>query len=90
MITNYFKRMILANRNLILHEIVEVKGLMHLLMKPHEGKDRWTKAEKQEIIQHLKNLSRVVPALLVFLLPAGTLLLPFLVEVLDRRNTKRE
>lgn len=82
--------MILVNRDVILHEILEVKGLMHLLMKPHEGKDRWTGAEKKEILLHLKNLSKVVPALVIFLLPAGSLLLPFLLAVLDRRNAKRE
>lgn len=90
MILNYFKRMLLVNRDLILHEILEVKGLMHLLMKPHEGKDRWTCAEKKEIMLHLKNLSGVVPALVIFMLPAGSLLLPFLIEMLDRRNAKRQ
>ncbi len=86
MIVNYFKRLIINNREFILKEILEVKGLMHLLMKHRNTGQKWTREEKKEIKMHLKNISRVVPALAIFLLPGGSLLLPFLLEVLDRRK----
>jgi hypothetical protein len=86
---NFIKRLIASNREFILNEVVEVKGLMHLLMKPQNTGQKWTKEEKKEIKAHLKNLSRVVPAVVIFLIPGGSLLLPFLAEVLDRRKSKR-
>lgn len=89
MIIDYFKKLITRNREFILKEVLEVKGLMQLLMKYRNTGQIWTREEKKEIVVHLKSLSRVIPALIIFLLPAGTLLLPFLVEVLDRRGNKR-
>ena len=81
---NYFRRVLERNRDFIMKEVIEVKGLLHLLMKyRHEGKP-WTGAEKQEIRMHLRNISKVVPVVTIFLLPGGSLLLPFLVDVLDR------
>jgi hypothetical protein len=37
----------------------------------------------------LKNLSKIIPALIIFLLPGGSFLLPILADVLDRRKTRR-
>lgn len=81
--------MIAQNREFILKEAVEVKGLMQLLMKHRNTGQEWTQEEKREIKMHLKNISRVVPAVLIFLIPGGSLLLPFLAEVLDRRQERR-
>lgn len=67
-------------------EILEVRGLMHLLMKNRDTGRSWTGEEKKEIKAHLKNISKVVPVVTIFLLPGGSLLLPFLVEVLDKRE----
>ncbi len=87
--TNYFKRIIIKNREFILREILAVKGLMHLLMKNRNTGEKWTKEEKREIKNHLKDISKVIPVIIVFLLPGGSLLLPFLAEVLDRRKKRR-
>jgi hypothetical protein len=89
MIVSYFKRLIIKNKAFILEEILAVKGLMQLLMKQRNTDQTWTKEEKREIKIHLKNISKVIPALIIFLLPGGSLLLPFLAEVLDRRKTRR-
>jgi hypothetical protein len=89
MVLNYFKRLIMKNKEFILEQVLAVKGLMHLLMKQRNTGMKWTKEEKREIKIHLKNISKVIPALFIFLLPGGSLLLPFLAEVLDRRKTKR-
>ncbi|MDI6728907.1 MAG: LETM1 domain-containing protein [Thermodesulfovibrionales bacterium] len=86
---NFIKRLIASNREFILNEVVEVRGLMQLLMKPQNTGQEWTREEKKEIKTHLKNISRVVPAMIIFLLPGGSLLLPFLAGVLDRRKEKR-
>ncbi len=59
---------------------------MHLLMKRRRLGENWTREEKKEMISHLKKISRTVPALLVFFLPFGSLLLPVLVEAIDSRR----
>jgi len=89
MLATYFRRLIMKNKEFILEEVLSVKGLMQLLMKQRNMNQEWTKEEIREIKKHLKNISKVVPALLIFLLPAGSLLLPLFAEILDRRKTKR-
>ncbi|MBI5212994.1 MAG: hypothetical protein HY957_06430 [Nitrospirae bacterium] len=85
----YLKRLLAANKQFILREALEVKGFMQLLMKHRNTGEKWTTDEKKRIKTHLKNISKVVPALIIFLLPGGSLLLPFLAEVLDRRTENR-
>lgn len=74
---NFIKRLIVSNREFILKEVVEVKGLMQLLMKQRNTGQKWTDEEKKKIKRHLKNISKVVPTVIIFLLPGGSLLLPF-------------
>ncbi|MGD0626313.1 MAG: hypothetical protein ABSB32_16530 [Thermodesulfobacteriota bacterium] len=50
---------------------------------------KWTKEEKEQIKNHLKHISLYVPILLIFILPGGSLMLPILAEILDRRRTRR-
>jgi hypothetical protein len=70
----------------ILKEIESVKDLMSLLMKGTKG--NWTKAELTEIKTHFVTLGKKVPILMVFMLPGGLVLLPVLIEVLDRKTKK--
>jgi len=84
-----FKNLITKNKEFILEEILAVKGLMQLLIKQRNTNQKWTKEEIREIKNHLKNISKMVPALVIFLLPGGSLLLPFLAEILDRRKKAR-
>ena len=70
-------------------EVLEIKGLMQLLMKNRNTGEKWTREDKKKIKLHLKSISKLVPALIIFLLPGGLLLLPFLAKVLDRRKAKR-
>jgi len=89
MISKLVKRLIRNNKAFILQEVLAVKGLMQLLMKYRNTGEMWTKEEKKEIKKHLRDISKMVPVIVIFLLPGGTLLLPLLSEVLDRRKTKR-
>ncbi len=89
MILNYLKKMIIRNRDFILYEVLAVKGLMQLLMKYRNTGQPWTKEEKKEIKRHLKSISKIVPVVVIFLLPGGSILLPILSEVLDRRKSRR-
>ena len=89
MITKYFKRLIIKNRDFILTEVLAVKGLMYLLMKNRNTGEKWSREEKTEIRNHLRIISKMIPVIIVFLLPGGSLFLPFLAEVLDRRKKRR-
>ena len=89
MVKRYFKRLIIKNREFVLGQVLAVRGLMALLMKNRNTGQKWTKEEIREIKVHLKDISKMVPVIIVFLLPGGTLMLPLLAEVLDRRRRIR-
>ncbi|MBM4348017.1 MAG: hypothetical protein FJ107_07780 [Deltaproteobacteria bacterium] len=89
MIKRYLRRLILIHKEAILMEVVTIKGLMQLLMKTRNTDEKWTREEKKEIKRHLKNIAKIIPAVAIFSLPGGSLLLPVLAEVLDRRKTRR-
>ena len=89
MIKNYIKRLIIKNKDFILKEVLAVKGLMYLLMKNRNTGEKWTREEKTEIKNHLRNISKMVPIIIIFLLPGGSLYLPILAAVLDRRKKRR-
>jgi hypothetical protein len=89
MIKRYLKRLFLINKEAILMEVLSIKGLMQLLMKPRNTDEKWTGEERKEIKRHLKNIAKIIPAVAIFSLPGGSFLLPILAEVLDRRKTRR-
>jgi hypothetical protein len=80
--------MIAQNRDFILKEILAVKGLIQIIMKPRNTREKWTAEEKKEIKIHLRHISQMVPVLIIFLLPGGSLMLPFLAGALDRRTNR--
>lgn len=69
----------------ILSEMLQIKGLMPLLMKPR-NKQKWTAEDRAELKQHLQCISRLSPYLAVIALPGSFLLLPLLAWWLDRRR----
>lgn len=89
MIKRYLKRLIVVNKEAILMEVLSIRGLMQLLMKTRNTDEKWTWEEKKEIKSHLRNITKIVPAVVIFSLPGGSFLLPVLAEVIDRRKTRR-
>ena len=83
------RRHLCKQREFILTNVLEVQDLMRLLMRPRNSGLPWSRDEVGRIRAHLKTLARLIPALVVFLLPGGLLLLPVLSEVLDRRQGPR-
>ena len=88
-ILRYFKGLLMKNKAFLLSQVLAVQGLMQLLMKNRNTGEKWSREEIREIKKHLRHISKMVPVIIVFLLPGGSLLLPFLAEVLDRRKTIR-
>jgi hypothetical protein len=68
-------------------EILQVRGLMPLLMKPR-NRQRWTLDDKLQMALHLRRLSRLSPYLVVLVMPGGFFLLPALAWWLDRRRNR--
>ena len=69
-------------------EILQVRGLMPLLMKPR-NKQRWTAEDKAELAVHMQRLSRISPYLVVIVMPGGFFILPALAWWLDRRRNRK-
>jgi hypothetical protein len=89
MIKTYLRRLIAANKEAILTQVLAVRGLMQLLMKTRNTGVKLTTEERKEIRKHLRNMAKMIPALAVFALPGGSFLLPVLADALDRRRVKR-
>lgn len=89
---NLMKRMLAAQnreRRQVLDEMVKVRGLMPLLMKPRNG-ERWTAAERAALQDQLRALAHLSPYLVVMVLPGSFVVLPVLAWWLDRRRQARE
>ena len=74
-------------RKALLAEMVQVKGLMPLLMKPR-NKMEWSREDKDELKAHLRRLSHLSPYLVVIVMPGGFAMLPVLAWWLDRRRQR--
>jgi len=72
-------------KRLWLQSVLGVQGLMQLLMKERNG-ERWTDEDRLLIRSHLRSLGELAPAIALFALPGGSLLLPLLAWFLDRRK----
>lgn len=75
-------------RKRVIAEVVQVRGLMPLLMKPRNGQP-WSPADRTELRLHLRRLAAVSPYLVVLVFPASFLTLPLLAWWLDRRRQQR-
>jgi hypothetical protein len=71
----------------LLNEILQVRGLMPLLMKPR-NKQPWSEDDKAELAVHLRRLSQISPYLLILVMPGGFFILPALAWWLDRRRNR--
>lgn len=89
MFRRFLKWLILRYKLIFFQEAQNIQGFLYLLFKPINTNQKWTREEKQLILKNLKRLSLYVPGLIIFTLPGGSLMLPLLAEILDRRKTRR-
>ena len=68
--------------------MLALRGVLPVLMKARNGQ-RWTAAEKVELLRHLRSLAHLSPYLIALLLPGSALLLPIYAWWLDRRRLRR-
>lgn len=72
----------------VLREVAQVRGLMPLLMKRRNG-EAWSREERKELVRVMRGLYSVSPYLLALAMPGSVLLLPVLAWWLDRRRRRR-
>jgi hypothetical protein len=83
------RKMLERYKTLIYAEADYMKGFMPLLMKPRNTDMHWTRKEIRALKHYVWHLAHYVPFVIIFLLPFGSLLLPLMAEVLDRRRLQR-
>ncbi len=86
----FLKSLLIKHKALFFQEAQRISGFLYLLMKQRNTDEKWTPEEKKEIKRHLKIIAMYIPILIIFLLPGGSLLLPLLAEIMDRRKTSRK
>lgn len=74
-------------RQRLMSEMSQVRGLMPLLMKPR-NKQQWTSEDKAQLVVHLKRLTKLSPYLAALVMPGGFFALPALAWWLDRRRLR--
>ena len=74
-------------RDYLLTEMSQVRGLMPLLMKPR-NRERWSATDKAELRTHLLRLRYISPYLALSIVPGSFIALPLLAWWLDRRRTR--
>ena len=66
----------------IQQELHESDEMVHLLWRWGEGDKTLTEAEKQQCVDQMVDLAKVVPVLGIFMLPGGAVLLPLAAQLL--------
>ncbi len=74
-------------RQRLVQEFSQVRGLMPLLMKPR-NQQKWTREDKAQLAAHIRRLTSLSPYLVVLVMPGGLLALPALAWWLDRRRMR--
>jgi hypothetical protein len=75
-------------REQILAELIKIRGLMPLLMKPRNG-ERWSTVERAELTGQMRAFAHISPYLVIMILPGSFFALPVLAWWLDRRRLQR-
>jgi len=73
---------ILRNKKRLTKEIMESKDLMILLSQ--SASRELSKEEKQKVKKQLLDICKTIPSLAIFILPGGSVLLPFLVKFIPQ------
>ncbi|TWO81249.1 hypothetical protein CBW56_05550 [Denitratisoma oestradiolicum] len=75
-------------RQQLLVEMGQIRGLMPLLMRRRNG-GRWSPAERAALQEQMRALAHLSPYLVVMVLPGSFMVVPLLAWWLDRRRGQR-
>lgn len=94
-VSNRWRKVLLRNKDKLTTELRESKELIALVKK--SATTELTAEEKDLVKTQFKDLARSIPALAIFMLPGGTILLPLLLKIIPelvptafRENTLNE
>ncbi len=79
-LSNRYRRILERNKKKIAKELKESKELVRLIGL--SSRRELTQEEREKLRLQMKDLARAIPALTVFMLPGGTVLLPLLLKLL--------
>ena len=74
-------------RDHLITEMAQMRGLMPLLMKPRNG-EKWSPADKADLRLHCRRLRSISPYLVLSIVPGSLVALPILAWWLDRRRNR--
>ncbi len=77
----WLRETVVRNKNAVWNEISESDEMLHLMWRFARG-EGLTEDEQRQVVEQLQDLARVVPALGIFALPGGVMLLPMLARAL--------
>ena len=79
-LTKRWVKVILRNRDKLSNELRESKELVRLIKKSRSGE--LTQEEKSTVKLQFKDLAKSIPALTIFMLPGGVILLPLILKII--------
>lgn len=79
-LSNKYRRILERNKKKIAKELRESKELVRLIGL--SSRRDLTKEEREKLRLQMKDMARAIPALTVFMLPGGTVLLPLLLKII--------
>jgi hypothetical protein len=82
---HYVRELTLREKQRLIAEIQQTRGLMPILMKPRNGQ-RWSDDDRAQLRDHLVRLTRLSPYLVLVVMPGGFFVLPVFAWWLDRRR----
>jgi hypothetical protein len=79
-LSDRWSRIIMRNRDKLTQEIRESRELVYLVRK--SAVEELTKEEKEKVKTQFKDIIRGIPALAIFMLPGGAILLPLILKLI--------
>ena len=83
----YALALTVRERDRLIAEISQTRGLMPLLMKARNG-EKWSLADRAELRLHMRRLRAISPYLVLSIVPGSFVALPILAWWLDRRRNR--
>lgn len=79
-LSDRWTKVLIRNKDRLAEELKESKELVSLINKSR--KQELTSEEKEQVKKQFKDIARSVPALAIFMIPGGTILLPIVLKVI--------
>lgn len=79
-------KMLIKNKSMLVQELSESKELLELIAK--SSTQKLTHEEKKKVKNQLFDILRTIPSFAIFMVPGGSILLPFLLKIIPENLMK--